>query len=772
MSSVHAGVRRAFRSVAGAVAAILLSAGARANALSAQDLACDPGDREVRWLEFDGNRAFSDRELALKIYTTPSSLARRATRIIGARRCLDSRALRTDVLRLQTFYRSKGYYDAKVDTSVTVLGSSSIGVTFTIDEGLPVVVDSLRVAGLDSLSREDRDAVIDAVGLRVGDVFDRERLEAAVRNIRTQLWNRGYPRADVLRDYRRNQRSATLELTVLPGRRARLGALRVDVDTLEALRAGEVGHRQQIPRSVVLRIAGLREGELYRERDLVAAQRNLYQTNAYRHVDVRIAPDSLQPPGDSIIVVEVELREDLMRQIDAQVGWATLDCFRALGQYTDKNFLHGARRLELTGQTSKVGYGYPMAFSRDLCRGTLRNDPFSDTLHYFIGATLRQPAFLGTRFTPAFSMYRERRGEYLAYLRSTLVGGEASAVRELKGGIPLRLAYTFEYGNTQAQPGMLCAVFNRCDSRDREAIEANLPFAVASATLARVRTDNAVSPTRGTSLRMELRSASRLIGSSGDLQFNKGTIDGAWYQPLAGGTLATRLRLGAVIGTRLSFNRNVQFFVPPQERLYAGGATSVRGFQQNELGRLVYIAQDFPDTVIVSEPGGGTKVTVEVDAAERVLRRVPVGGNSLVVGNMDYRFRTPLLPDLLQFSVFTDAGEVWDRGATRERFGFQRLRWTPGVGLRVFSPVGPIQVNAAYNPYQYPLGPIYYDAPPVPSPDGGVVAPLYCVSRGNALAVFPNGTQEAGDCPVNFRPTRKTNFFSRLTFTFSIGPDF
>jgi outer membrane protein insertion porin family len=761
MPFVSARVRWALRSVAGAVAVTLVSAGARPDAIGAQDLACDPGDREVRWLEFDGNHAFSDRELALKIYTTPSSIARRATRILGTRRCLDSRALRTDVLRLQTFYRTKGYYDAKVDTILTGLGRSSVGVTFRIDEGHPVRIDSLVIAGLDSLNRDDRAAVLSAVGLRVGGVFDRERLENAVRGIRTQLWNRGYPRADVLRDYRRNQRSASLELTVLPGRRARLGSIRVDVDTIEALRRGDVGHRQQIPRAVVLRIAGLREGEVYRERDLVAAQRNLYQTNAYRHVDVRIAPDSLQPPGDSIIVVEIELREDLMRQVDAQVGWATLDCFRVWTQYTDKNFLRGARRLEVTAQTSKLGYGYPVGFARGLCRGNLRDDPFSDTLHYFVGGTLRQPAFLGTRFTPAFSIYRERRGEYLAYLRSTLVGGEASATRELRGGLPLRFAYTFEYGNTQAQPGMLCAVFNRCDSESRAVMGANLPLAVASAALARVRTDNPVSPTRGTSLRLELRSSSRLLGSDPDLQFNKGTIDAAWYRPVKGGTLAARLRLGAVVGTRLSFDDSVQFFVPPQERLYAGGATSVRGFQQNELGRLVYIAQDPPDTVMVD---GNVTLTVD-EPARRVLRRVPVGGNSLVVGNIDYRFRTPFLSDLLQVSIFTDAGEVWNRDS-RQRFGFERLRWTPGVGLRVFSPVGPVQVNAAYNPYKYPLGPIYYDAPPVAGK-----APLYCVSPNNRLPVT-DGQQAEGDCPNTFQPGHRGNFFSRLTFTFSIGPDF
>src|ERR687896_989783 len=165
MSLVCARVRWALRSMAGALAVALLSAGAYPAALGAQDLACDPGDREVRWLEFDGNRAFSDRELALKIYTTPSDITRRATRILGRRRCLDSRALRTDVLRLQTFYRSKGYYEAKVDTLLTELGKTSVGVTFRIVEGPPVRIDSLSVAGLDSLSRDDRAAVASALGL-------------------------------------------------------------------------------------------------------------------------------------------------------------------------------------------------------------------------------------------------------------------------------------------------------------------------------------------------------------------------------------------------------------------------------------------------------------------------------------------------------------------------------------------------------------------------------------------------------------------------------
>jgi outer membrane protein insertion porin family/translocation and assembly module TamA len=271
-----------------------------------------------------------------------------------------------------------------------------------------------------------------------------------------------------------------------------------------------------------------------------------------------------------------------------------------------------------------------------------------------------------------------------------------------------------------------------------------------------------LSPTIGSAIRAELRTSLRQLGSARDLQFNKGWVDGAWYHPLAGGTVATRLRLGAVIGTRLTFNKNVQFFIPPQERLYAGGANSVRGFQQNELGALVYIARDAPDTVIVNGA-----VTLE-DTSGRVLRRVPVGGNSLVVANLEYRFRTPLLPELVQFSIFTDAGEVWNRGESAQPFGFQRLRWTPGFGTRVFTPVGPVQVNVAYNPYVKPKGPMYYDAPFNSTTN---TAPLYCVTPGNHLPVV-DGVQASGLCNKDFQPGRSTSFFGHLTFTFSIGPEF
>ena len=82
--------------------AVALLAGAAGTA-HAQDTSCEPGDVEVRSLEFEGNRAFGDAELADAIVTTPSNWSRRWLRAVGTRRCLDRVELPRDVLRLALF---------------------------------------------------------------------------------------------------------------------------------------------------------------------------------------------------------------------------------------------------------------------------------------------------------------------------------------------------------------------------------------------------------------------------------------------------------------------------------------------------------------------------------------------------------------------------------------------------------------------------------------------------------------------------------------------
>ena len=741
-------------------------------ALRAQSTECDPGEREVRSLGFRGNRAFRGHELALRVSTTPSSFARRTFRAFGKRRCLDSDELRLDVGRLRLFYRRHGYYSAAVDTNVAPNADGSVKVTFLIAEGPPVLVDTLRITGLDSATAPIADTR--ELDLRPGVIFDVTRMQAAIDSIKSRLRDNGFPRADVAASYTVYDtvaHRARVSLEVIPGPRASIGDIRVFDEPLP-------GAPRRLGDSTVLRLLSVSTGDEYSEHALADAQRELYQSDLFRHVEVRLAPDSVQPKADSSrVTLDVILRENFVRQVDTEVGWAVLDCFKGRALLVDKNFLGEARRLELTAQVSKIGHAENTRFADGrLCASDMRQDPFSSRVNYFVSSTFRLPTLFGLRGSPAISVYSERRGEYQAFLRTTVIGGEASLTRELRHELPLRLAYSLEYGRTDAQPALLCAVFNRCDAESRALLTGrDRPLAVASVHLDRLRTDNPANPRTGTTLRLDLRGAGKEIGSDRDLQFIKGLADGSFYRPVRPGvTFAARLRLGSVLGRTFSFGDTVGF-VPPEERLYAGGAASVRGFQQNELGDLIYIADDTARMVA----GPGDTVYFEL-SSDRFRRVVPVGGNSLIVANLELRVRSFFYPELIQYTAFLDGGSVWQRGRSfgtmtpaLSNFFLRGLRWTPGVGIRVFTPVGPFQANVGYNPYPRPAGAIFFDK----APNALGFAPLYCVSPGNGIPAVrsANGEYEqlsGNSCPATYSPPQRNSFLSRLTFTFSIGPDF
>ena len=738
---------------------------------AAQDFTCERGDLEVRGVEFRGNRAVDDDDLELRVAVTPSSRARRTFRLpLGEKRCLDRQELGNDIGRLRDYYRQRGFYGARIDTLVQNVSPGAVRVAFVIEEGPPMILARYEVGGMEGVDQAEE--IRRRLRLRVGQPFDFGLYLADIDTIIGRLRDAGYYRADHVWGYSvdtAEAQRAEAFITVLPGSRARFGAHLYDVTPIE-------GADPEIDTAVVRRVMGISAGQLYSDRAILQAQRNLFQLAAYRHVDVSPLPDSLQPPGDTIVRLLVTLSEDYMRQIDSEFGFATLDCGRVRLQYTDKNLFGTARRMELAGQASKIGYGYPLSneSTRRMCTfnnsSPLGEDPMSDTLYYFTGIGLRQPRLLGTRWVPALSVYSERRGEYKAYMRTTSIGGDLSATRELRDRTSLRLGYTFEYGRTQADAPALCALFNLCDPDSRQRIGERLPLGVASAALARIRTDNPVSPTRGTLFRSEVRtSASGLLGTSDTLFFNKLTGDLAWYTPVGTNVLAVRVRGGVVLGKRLSFS-DTSGFIPPQERLYAGGPTSVRGFQQNELGSVVYIVdrRDVVDSTVTPGAAGFNELTYQILPNTGPSRTVPLGGNSLFVTNIEYRIRDPFLfPNALTYTLFLDGGDVWTRSPHRSL----EMKWTPGLGVRALTPFGPVQVNVGYNRYDRDVGAVYYN------PN---VFTLACATPGNSVRYRrvdddeDNGPLEqiSGDCGDSYRPPSRDRWYQRLTFTFSIGPDF
>jgi outer membrane protein insertion porin family len=801
------------RSVAGALAALVVLGAAGPATAAAQEVGCDPGDLEVRSLGFNGNRAFSDAELANAVVVTPSNRFQRVwglRGLFGARRCIARNEVILDRARLIIYYRKRGYAEVAVDTALRDAGKDRVDVAFNIREGRPTIITALTVVGLTGVADSAR--IVRNLSVRVGGAFDQYAIEVARDSIRRRLTNAGYPYADVLvnSDVQRGaplvtaagdaagaareegtpspagagdgaaegasgadsaQRTAQVEFNVIAGVPAQLGRVTLQVEPRQ-------GTKQQIPDRVVRDIMGLHSGRLYRQDDLERATRNLYRTEAYQHVKIEFSADSARPNADSTVDVRVHLIEQYMRSARLDAGYGTLDCFRTQGELVDRNFLHSARRLQLTGRLSKLGIGEPLAFdgADALCKPATR-DPFSDKLNYYGGATIRQPTLFGLRTVPDVTLYSELRSEYKAYRRITPLGGVASLTRERFLRTPITYAYEISYGRTEASPALFCAVLNRCDPADRASFERTRRLGVISLSLTRDRTDNPLNPTRGSLAHLTYRLASRWVLSDTAFQFNKIVGDLSRYWRVGrGSVLAARLQVGTVLG-------GLDRTLPPQERLFAGGPNTVRGFRQNELGPSVYLV-DYADTLVRFDSVtsvGDSAFTISVSPDTRPSRTVPTGGNSVVVGNLELRVPSPLFPELAQLTFFTDVGEAWNRSATQRTLRYDELKVTPGLGLRVFSPVGAIRVDFGYNRYAPSPGAAYTTAP-APKDEA---APLLCVSPGNSVPTYrvpidedrpalgSTYTQRSyTSCGGSLAPERASSFFRRLTFFFAIGQAF
>ena len=659
-----------------------MTGGAWARPASAQEP--ETGERVVRQLAFVGNHAYADEELAATIATTSSSWFATSSLVrwmgLGEKRYFDEVEFRRDVLRLMVFYREGGYLEAQVDTLVR-RDPHDVYITFRITEGTPTVVDSFLVTGLDTLPA--RDAVLQDLALEVGKPFDRRVMLATADTIVERLRNRGYPSAQVFRNFTVDQRARRAEVTfdVAPGRHAVFGAVRV---------RGAV----EVDSALIRKLLAARPGREFRQQDLYESQRTLYQTEMFRFIAVGV--DSARfATGDSAVPLDVQVNEGNFRRIRSGLGYGTNDCLRFGAGWTARNWLGGGRLFDLSGKISKVGIGAPLdwGLGDNICHSLAGDSIGSSLLNYSAAATLRTPAFVDPYNTATYSLFAERRSEFEVYRREEQ-GVSFGVTRITPKRVPVTLTYRLAFGQTVASAGTFCAFFRACTADDVDQLRQRRRLATLTATFAWPRTNSPLDPSRGWNATLELTHSSRYIGSSPLEEFSRIVGEVSWYHPIARDVVLTwRLRGGLLFSPKATFDSSSFAFVPPEQRFYAGGPNDVRGYDQNELGPVVYVAPDsLIDTTTGTVPSGKVQV-------------FPTGGNTLAVGNVELRLPSPIFSSRLRWAVFVDAGLVYERDKLAA--APQLVRVTPGIGLRVATPLGPARVDVAYNGYDRPPGALY-----------------------------------------------------------------
>jgi len=657
----------------------------------------EPGSLIVRRLKFEGAQSINTLTLANSIVTTQSSWAARIWPFralgLGEKRFFSEREFVADVLRLRVLYRRSGFPDVQIDTLVRRT-PEDIFITFRIEEGLPVRIDSLAVTGLDSVPPHLWQPATVDLPLQEGDVFSRYLMQTSADTITQRLHDRGYPTADVFTSFSSNaeRRTATVVLEVHPGTRASVGAIRTE------------GARR-VDTATVEKLLAAREGRRYQESDLFRSTRNLYDSELFRFASVDIDTARFVPGMDSVPLV-VRVVENTPWRLRTGLGYGTTDCVRGTTGLTGRNFLGQGRVLDVTGRVSKVGVGTPADWgleSNAFCRQLERDSIGSRRLNYNLTAALRQPAFLSPNNTVTLSAFTEWRSEYLIYLRQE-TGVSLGLQRQTpRRRIPLALTYTLSTGRTEATRATFCAFLRACEDADINLLSRRQRLATLTGTGELATVNNPLDPSRGRAISLELTHASRFIGSSPQLQFTRGVIDAAWYKPMSRDVvLSYHVRGGMILAPARQFSADTIAFVPPEQRFYAGGPTDVRGYNRNELGPVVYVTtQSYLASL-------GDSIPI-ADADRDSVRVTPTGGNTLAVGNVELRFPSPILRETVRLAAFVDLGALWERGGAGV-LGRINPRLTPGVGVRVATPLGPARLDVAYNFSRLQPGPLFATA--------------------------------------------------------------
>lgn len=192
-------------------------------------------------------------------------------------------------------------------------------------------------------------------------------------------------------------------------------------------------------------------------------------------------------------------------------------------------------------------------------------------------------------------------------------------------------------------------------SADLLAEEGTNTVSAVGFNVSRDSTDSAFSPTKGTVFSCGIDVAGGFLGGTKD--FYRLQALGSVFVPLMyKSVLEFRTKIGFVDAYDDS-NK-----VPIFERFFAGGSRSIRGYNERKVGPLDANTND------------------------------PVGGESMMVSNIEY---TIPIVDFIKFATFFDFGNVW---ADVNNFGTEEFKAGTGLGLRIKTPVGPINLD-----YGYPL---------------------------------------------------------------------
>lgn len=524
---------------------------------------------------------------------------------------LISRA-KADVDRFSTALKSLGYYQGQVQIRIADRPLDDPGLFDTIDFSpakpeLPIVV-SIETGPLFHLRHIDLQGELPEqakqwLGLSSGAPAIAAKVLVARENLLASLLNAGYALAKVdepIATLVAGENAIDVTYKVSAGKVAHLGA--ISVSGLDKLK--EPYARQKLD---------IAKGDAFTPSGVESSRQNLLATGVFANVRSQVA-EHLDPQGQLPINFIVDERKRHSTNLGAAYSTDLGATFSTLWQH--HNLLGNAEQLNLSAGMTQLGGNSTTGIGYQFSVQFIKPDFFR----------------LNQQLKTGIAAVRQNLDAYQQQSLQAEWGVLRTINKLWTGGLSLSVEQTnISQENT---------------TRDYTLISTPLSLKYDS-------TDNLLNPSTGRILRMSITPIQPLAGFNVDT-FAIFQVSGSSYLDLShsgSSILAVRAMLGDIEGAD-------RFDLPPDKRFYAGGSTTVRGFQYQSIG---------------SQFASGN----------------PEGGKAMVTGSVELRQK---VYGNYGMAMFADAGQV--SSDTLLLQGAWRVG--AGVGARYYTGFGPLRVDVAF----------------------------------------------------------------------------
>ena len=573
-----------------------------------------------------------------------------------------------DMEKIESYYKDRGYLQFAIESTQVSMTPEKDGiyVTLNIKEGEQYNIAEVELAG-NLLGYEE--FISKVLPLRSGDLYNQGEVTYTEEFIAKYLGRFGYayPTVTTIPEINEEDKTVKLTLNVDPGKRIYVRRISF---------AGNQVTADDVLRQSVVQM----EGSWLTDQSLQTSKAQLSRLTYMEDVQF----ETIRIPGeDDKVDVEFRVKEQASGSFNAGIGY---------GDATKLSLQAGVQQDNFLGTGKRVGINLSTVSYQSSAQITYL-DPYFTIDGISLGGNIGYSEFDGGDF--GLIQYSSKRWSIGANL-----GYPINEVNRISFGLTYS---SVELGNDNTSYEQTSRFYDQfIDPADPDA-PINYDSFLASVSWTRNTLNRGLFPSAGSSQRASLS----ITTPNSDVNYFKIISDAKWYFPLSRNqrwTVLARVRLG--YGNGYGDIDGTDQILPFNENFTAGGADTLRGFENNTVGPRGIVRYQSQATTTP----GGVPVYGDPSNDRLLLSQRSLGGNAMALGGFELIVPTPFVEaefdNSVRTSLFYDIGNVWDTEFNYDAYkdlgietgsdmltdygDWKQYRSSAGLSVQWISPMGPM----------------------------------------------------------------------------------